>query len=221
MNEITSAALYGSINRSVAQKYILSHEFPWEALDEIPEIIEKERDMLGDGYYEYSCGVYIANDVKISPLATVIGPAIIMSGTELRPGAYIRGSVIIGKNAVIGNSSEIKNSIIFDEAEIPHFNYVGDSILGYKSHLGAGAITSNVKGDRKNVTVDLRGNILHTGRRKLGAIISSFVEVGSGSVLNPGAIIGESARIYPLSMVRGYIPPHSIYKSNGEIVNQY
>ena len=162
--------------------------------------------------------VWISKSAKIHKNAEICGPAIIGPNTELRIGAYIRGNVIIGENCVIGNSCEIKNSIIFNNAQVPHFNYIGDSILGYKAHTGAGAITSNVKSDKTLVKVFCCGEVIETGLKKFGAMIGDCAEIGCNSVLNPGTIIGRNSNVYPLSSVRGYVPPNSIFKSKDDIV---
>jgi NDP-sugar pyrophosphorylase family protein len=164
--------------------------------------------------------VWISKDVTVANTATVIGPCIIGKGCEIRPGAFIRGNVIVGENAVIGNSTELKNCILFDSVQVPHFNYVGDSILGYKSHLGAGAVTSNVKSDKTLVSIKIGSERIETGRKKLGALLGDFVEVGCHTVLNPGTVVGEHSNIYPLSSVRGYVAANSIYKSEGTIVKK-
>ena len=148
------------------------------------------------------------------------GPCIIGKGTEVRQCAFIRGSAIVGEDCVVGNSTELKNVILFNNVQVPHYNYVGDSILGYKSHMGAGSITSNVKSDKTNVTIRYEGDVIETGLKKMGAILGNYVEVGCNSVLNPGSIIGSNTNIYPLSMVRGYIPKGSIYKKQGEIATK-
>lgn len=192
-------------------------EYPWEALDKIGEYIKDRRDRLYSlGYTEINANVFVGKNVIISDTAKIIAPAIIGSNTEIRHCAYIRGNAIIGENCVIGNSTEIKNSIIFDNVQLPHYNYVGDSIIGYKAHLGAGAICSNVKQDKSTITVKSEPPI-KTGKMKLGAIICDNVEIGCGAVINPGSIICSYTRIYPLCSVRGIIKPQSIIKTNGEI----
>ena len=156
----------------------------------------------------------------IARTAEINGPAIIGAGTEVRPGAFIRGNALIGENCVVGNSTEIKNDILFNNVQVPHYNYVGDSILGYKSHMGAGSITSNVKSDKTNVVIKCGEQKIETGRKKIGAILGDHVEVGCGTVLNPGSVVGANTNIYPLSMVRGYIEENSIYKKAGEIAQK-
>ena len=162
--------------------------------------------------------VWIARSATVAPSACLKGPLIICHGAEIRHCAFIRGSAIVGEKAVVGNSTELKNCIIFNCAQVPHYNYIGDSILGYKAHLGAGAITSNLKSDRSLVTVTTREERIETDLKKFGAIIGDYAEVGCNSVLNPGTIIGRNSTVYPLSMVRGYVPPDSIYKTAGELV---
>ena len=194
-----------------------SHEYPWEILPEIKQYI---LNLIKEGlpeFSEISDGVFVGKNVKIYPTATIEGPAIIGTGTEIRPGAFIRGSVIIGDGCVVGNSCELKNAIIFDSVQVPHFNYIGDSILGYCSHTGAGAITSNVKSDKSLVKVKTEGESIETGLKKFGAVLGDFVEVGCNSVLNPGTVVGKNTNIYPLSSVRGTIPPDSIFKAPDNI----
>ncbi len=171
-------------------------------------------------YNDLGGGVFAAKTAKIAPTAFIAGPTVIGENTEVRHCAFIRGSALIGENCVVGNSTELKNVIIFDNVQVPHYNYVGDSILGYRSHLGAGSITSNVKSDKTLVTVKGNNGIIETGLKKFGAMVGDFVEVGCGSVLNPGTVIGRGSNIYPLSMVRGVIAENSIYKKQGEVVNK-
>lgn len=218
MNDIKTAALF-DLTRSVASPLLESCEYPWQALKQIGDfVVNLGKTLSRSEYYSPSENVWIANDVIIPHTATIIGPAIIESGTEIRPGAYIRGKVIVGKGCVIGNSCEIKNSIIFDSVQIPHFNYVGDSIFGYKAHTGAGAITSNIKNDGTNVAVLYDGKRIETGLRKFGAILGDGVQIGCNTVLNPGTVIGKNTNVYPLSSVRGFVPSESIYKSFDNIV---
>lgn len=207
------------LSRSIAAPLLSKCEFPWEALPKIRDFILSVGPTLSkDEYDNIGNDVWVAKNVSIHPNAVICGPAIISEGTELRPGAFIRGNVIIGKNCVIGNSCELKNSIIFDKVQVPHFNYIGDSILGYCSHTGAGAITSNVKSDRSLVKVSIDGERVDTGLKKFGAIIGDHVEIGCNSVLNPGTVIGRNSNVYPLSSVRGTVPENSIFKSNDNIV---
>ncbi len=195
--------------------------YPWELLDSIKEYILTLGKTLDPSLYEHrGDGVFVAKDAKIADTASIAGPCIIDSGAEIRHCAYIRGSAIIGKNAVVGNSCELKNCILFDNVQVPHFNYVGDSILGFKSHMGAGAVTSNVKSDKTCVSVKCKTKKIDTGRKKFGAMLGDFVEVGCNSVLCPGTVIGKNTNIYPLSRVRGVIPSDSIYKSEDNIAEK-
>ncbi len=211
-----------------AWSYLEKTTYPWEILADIAEIIREIGETLDPELYHHpSDGVWIAKSAKISTTAGIGAPCIIGENTEVRHCAYIRGSALIGDGCVVGNSTELKNVILFDGVQVPHYNYVGDSILGYKSHLGAGAITSNVKSDRSLVVVKpsaacspaLSAGVepIETGRRKFGAILSDYVEVGCGSVLNPGTVVGMYTNIYPLTSVRGVIPSRSIVKSGGDV----
>ena len=218
--DITIAALF-DLSHTLARELLESHVYPWEALSDIKEYTLKLGNTLSsDEYYSPAENVWISKTAKIAPSATVIGPAIIGHGTELRTGAFIRGSVIVGENCVVGNSCELKNAILFDSVQVPHFNYVGDSILGYRAHTGAGAVTSNVKSDKTPVTVRSGNTVIPTGLKKMGAMLGDHVEVGCNSVLNPGTIIGRNTNIYPLSSVRGCVPPDSIFKSPDNIVKK-
>ena len=193
--------------------------YPWEVLPKIKEYILSLINGGIEGYKALKEGVLIGENVKISPLSVIEPPAIIGEGTEIRPGAYLRGNVIIGKKCVIGNSTEIKNSILFDHVDAPHYNYIGDSILGNGAHMGAGVIASNLKSDKTNVTV--RGQRLYeTGLRKMGAILGDRAEIGCGAVLNPGTVIGKSTSVYPLSCVRGIIEECSIVKSGNNVIKK-
>ncbi len=191
----------------------------WEAIGKISAyIVERSKTLSPDEYDNPSPGVYISREAKVAPTASISGPCIIEAGAEIRHCAFIRGSAIVGRGAVVGNSTELKNVLLFDGVQVPHYNYVGDSILGYKAHMGAGAIASNVRSDKKNVTVKTPdGEKIETGLRKFGAILGDNVEVGCGSVLNPGTVVCRGARVYPLSSVRGTVPERSIYKRMGEI----
>jgi NDP-sugar pyrophosphorylase family protein len=221
MNRITSAALWKNPEASDAFAFISKYEFPWEALSHIGEMIAEITKKLDEEKYNVLPGdVWVAKSASIAPTATIIGPCIVGEDTEVRPGAFIRGNVIVGKKAVVGNSTEVKNCILFDSVQVPHFNYVGDSILGYKAHMGAGAVTSNVKSDKTLVAVKLDGVKIETGRKKFGALLGDFVEIGCNSVLNPGTIVGKNTNVYPLSSVRGYVPENSIYKSEDKIVEK-
>ena len=213
----------------ISEMYDLSHtiagelfdgvEYPWEVLPRIKDFVLKLGPTLDPNIYENKGeGIWIARSALIAPTASINGPVIIGEDTEVRPGAFIRGSAIIGNNCVVGNSTEIKNDILFDNVQVPHYNYVGDSVLGYRSHMGAGSITSNVKSDKTLVTVKyMDGRSIETGLKKFGAMLGDFVEVGCNSVLNPGTVIGPDTNVYPLSMVRGVIPAHSIVKHSGNL----
>ena len=221
MLNLRTESLFLDESTSISYPYLKKHEYPWQALAHIKEIILEIGASLPEEEYEkLDTGVWVSKKATIAPTAYIAGPTIIMEGAEIRHSAYIRGSALIGRGAVVGNSTEIKNAILFDGVQVPHFNYVGDSILGYKAHLGAGAVTSNIKSDKTNVTILAGEERIETNLRKFGAILGDFVEVGCGTVLNPGTIVGRGATIYPLSSVRGFVPAHSIYKSRGEIVEK-
>lgn len=208
------------LTHSLAGNYILEFEYPWQALGSIKDYIIFLGNQLGGEYVEVLPLVWVHKEAKIAPTAFLGAPCIIGEGAEVRHCAFIRGGAIIGKECVVGNSVEIKNSIFFDGAQAPHFNYVGDSILGYKSHLGAGAITSNLKSDKSFVKVNWGGDIMQTSLKKLGALVGDFAEIGCNSVLNPATVIGKNATVYPLSCVRGYVPPDSILKTNQMIIKK-
>ena len=194
-------------------------EYPWEMLPKIKELAKKLVEEGMDGYTLLCDGVLVGENVKIYPTATIEGPTVIGSGSEVRPGAFIRGGVITGENCVIGNSSELKNCILLNKVQIPHYNYIGDSILGNKAHTGAGTICSNLKSDGKNVVI--HGDIdYETGLRKIGGILGDGADVGCGSVINPGTIIGKCTSVYPLTSLRGVYPADSIVKSTKEIVKR-
>ena len=206
---------------SIACDFVLSFEYPWEALAGIGEEIIRIGNTLSSEKYDLvgEC-VWIAKSATVAPTASISGPCIIDENAEIRHCAFIRGKAIVGKGAVVGNSTELKNSILFDGVQVPHYNYVGDSILGYKSHMGAGAITSNVKSDKSLVVIKSGEEQIATGLKKCGAFLGDFVEVGCGSVLNPGTVIGKDSCVYPLSSVRGVVAPFNIYKNCGEIVKR-
>ena len=207
------------LDKTVAAKLFAGKTYPWEALDGIKSfILELGATLSADEYDHPEDGVWIAKDAKIFPSAYIGAPCIIDHGAEVRHCAFIRGSAIVGKNAVVGNSTELKNVVLFDNVQVPHYNYVGDSILGYKAHMGAGSITSNVKSDKTLVTVHIPDAPIETGRKKFGAILGDNVEVGCNSVLNPGTVIGRCSNIYPVSCVRGVVPANSIYKAKDSIV---
>lgn len=205
---------------SIAHSEIIKHCLPWQAIGKIPDIISSVIDNLGDDFEKISEGVYVFRGITIPSSVKIEGRAVICEGAELRHGAYLRGEVIIGRGAVVGNSCEIKHSILYDRACVPHFNYVGNSILSEGAHLGAGAVISNLKINKSSVKVNLNGEKIDTGLRKMGAVIGGHAEVGCGSVLNPGTLIFPNALIYPLSCVRGTIPEASIYKRDGEIIKR-
>ena len=194
-------------------------EYPWQLLPKIKEIVKDQIAKGVPGYTEIEPGVYVGENVKIAKTATIEAPAIIGSGTELRPGAFLRGNVIIGENCVIGNSSELKNSILLYHVQVPHYNYVGDSILGSHSHMGAGSICSNLKSSGTNIVIH-GDKEYETGLRKIGAILGDHADIGCGSVLNPGTIIGKNTQVYPLSMLRGCFPENSIVKENRVVVDK-
>lgn len=210
-----------NLEETIANEIFKNVKYPWEVLPNINDFIIKLGNKLDPNKFKKKGeNIWIAKSAKIAPTACIIGPTIIDEEAEIRHSAFIRGRVIVGKNAVVGNSTELKNVILFNRVEVPHYNYVGDSILGYKSHMGAGSITSNVKSDRSLVTIKLPYANIETGLEKIGAMIGDNVEIGCGSVLNPGAIIGKNTNIYPLSSVRGYIPECSIYKNQNEIIDK-
>lgn len=206
------------LDQTIAREIFNGLTYPWEALPLISDFIIKLGENLPDKDYDKLDGnIWIAKSAKVYPTAYIHGPAIIGKEAEVRHCAFIRGSAIIGEGAVVGNSTELKNVILFNKVQVPHYNYVGDSILGYKSHMGAGSITSNVKSDKSLITVKINQEVIETNRKKFGAILGDCVEIGCNSVLNPGTIVGKSSTIYPLSMVRGYIPENKIYKKKNEI----
>lgn len=210
------------LNHSQARPLLEKYQYPWQALKDIKDYIIELGKSLGDDYQEVSEHVWVHKDAKVFDSAYLGAPCIIGARTEVRHGAFIRGSALVGQDCVIGNSVELKNVIIFDSVQVPHYNYVGDSILGYKSHMGAGSITSNVKSDKTLVVVKDRFNqeSIETGLKKMGAMLGDYVEVGCNSVLNPGTVIGRHTNIYPLSRVRGVIPDHSIFKDLNDIVKK-
>lgn len=217
--ELTVRSLYSLPDTSVAYPLLERFTYPWEALDAISDFIKEIGKSLSRDEYDVLEGdVYVSKKARIAPTAFIGGPCIICEDAEIRHCAFIRGNAVIGRGAVVGNSVELKNCILFDKVQVPHFNYVGDSILGYKSHMGAGAITSNVKSDKTPVTVSFMGEKIATERKKFGAMLGDCVEVGCNSVLNPGTVIGKGSNVYPLSSVRGYVPENSIHKSRENII---
>lgn len=215
--EMQITELY-DLNHTKAAPLLERFTYPWEALPELGAfILELGKTLSPSKYTKIGENVWISKSAKIYPNNYIAGPAIIGHNTEVRPGAFIRGNALVGENCVVGNSTELKNVILFDNVQVPHYNYVGDSILGYKSHMGAGSITSNVKQDKTPVTIAAAEAKIQTGLKKFGAMLGDNVEVGCNSVLNPGTVVGRGSRVYPLSMVRGFVPAKSIYKKQGEV----
>lgn len=208
------------LDHTMAGAYLAKYEYPWQALAGIKELIQELGAKLGEDYTEITPAVWVHKTAKIAPTAYLGAPCIIGAGTEVRHCAFIRGSALVGENCVVGNSVELKNVILFDNVQVPHYNYVGDSILGYKSHMGAGSLTSNVKSDKTLVVVKNGAERIPTGLKKFGAMLGDHVEVGCNSVLNPGTIVGRNSNIYPTSCVRGVVPADSIWKTGGVIVKK-
>ena len=209
------------LEKTIAAELFAGKTYPWEVLPEIKDFILKLGETLDETEYDHpSDSVWIAKDAAVFPSAYIGSPCIIDHGAEIRQCAFIRGSAIVGKNAVVGNSTELKNVVLFDNVQVPHYNYVGDSVLGYKAHMGAGAITSNVKSDKTLVVIKEPGNPHETGRKKVGAMLGDNVEIGCNSVLNPGTVIGRRSNVYPTSCVRGVIPADSIYKAKDNIFSK-
>ena len=220
MKECEIKNLY-NLNETIAKDIFEGCIYPWEVLPKIKDFIITIGESLNKEEYEkIGENIWIAKSAKIAKTAYINGPAIIGKNAEVRHCAFIRGNAIVGENSVVGNSTELKNVILFNNVQVPHYNYVGDSILGYKSHMGAGSITSNVKSDKKLVEIHLDDTKIETHMKKIGAILGDYVEVGCGSILNPGTIVGRRSNIYPLSSVRGYVADHSIYKNKNEIVKK-
>ncbi|MBE7064283.1 MAG: UDP-N-acetylglucosamine pyrophosphorylase [Ruminococcaceae bacterium] len=225
-NDLKISELY-DLTKTIAAELFEGKIYPWEALPEIGAFIKKLGATLSEDEYEKrGDDIWISKEANVYPTAYINGPAIICKGAEVRHCAFIRGNAIVGANAVVGNSTELKNVVLFDNVQVPHYNYVGDAILGYKAHMGAGSITSNVKSDKKLVILKYENangqrECIETGLKKFGAMIGDNVEVGCGSVLNPGTVIGRNSNIYPLSSVRGYVKANSIYKKQGEIVGKF
>lgn len=220
MMGITVQDLY-TLEETIARDIFEGVAYPWEVLPKISGfILELGASLSPEEYEKRGENVWIAKTAQVAPTASITGPAIIGKDAQVRHCAFIRGNAIVGEGAVVGNSTELKNVILFNKVQVPHYNYVGDSILGYKSHMGAGSITSNVKSDKKLVVVKTSEGNIETGMKKFGAMLGDEVEVGCGSILNPGSVIGRHTNIYPLSSVRGCIPENSIYKNQGEIVTK-
>ncbi len=221
MEALTVKELY-TLDETIAKDLFEDVTYPWEVLPKISSfILELGATLSEEEYEKVGEDVWIAKSANVFASAYIHGPAIIGKNAEVRHCAFIRGNAIVGEGAVVGNSTELKNVILFNKVQVPHYNYVGDSILGYKAHMGAGSITSNVKSDKKLVVVKTPEGILETGIKKFGAMLGDEVEVGCGTVLNPGSVVGKCTNIYPLSSVRGYIPANSIYKKQGEIAEKY
>jgi len=219
--ELMVTSLYQTKDSSRAYDWLCGFVYPWEALSGIGEMIcEMGNNLLLEEFDHPRENVWIAKSAKVAPTAWIDGPCIIDQNAEIRHCAFIRGSALIGKGAVVGNSAELKNCILFDGVQVPHYNYVGDSILGYRAHMGAGAITSNVKSDKSHVSISVHGEKMDTERKKVGAFLGDFVEIGCNSVLNPGTVVGVNSNVYPCSCVRGYVPENSIYKSQDRIITK-
>lgn len=216
---LTIQDLY-DLNHTLAKSYLEQYTYPWQALKGLKEFIIELGKTLSDDYTQISENVWVHKTAVIYPSAYLGAPCIIGAHTEVRHCAFIRGSALVGNHCVVGNSVELKNVILFDNVQTPHYNYVGDSILGYKSHMGAGSITSNVKSDKTLVVVHDKEQAIETGLKKFGAMLGDYVEVGCNSVLNPGTVIGRHTNIYPVSCVRGVIPSHSIVKTGMKIVEK-
>lgn len=220
MSELTTIKSLYDLDETIAKELFTDKTYPWEVLPLIHDfIIQLGQSLPKDKFDCIGENVWIAKSAKVYPSAYINGPAIIDEEAEIRHGAFIRGNAIVGKNAVVGNSTELKNVVLFNRVQVPHYNYVGDSILGFKAHMGAGSITSNVKSDKTLVVVNEEEKI-ETGLKKFGAMLGDGVEVGCNSVLNPGTVIGRNSNIYPISSVRGFVPSNSIYKEKGNIVKK-
>ena len=221
MNEKMLIKNLYDLDKTIAKPLLESVDYPWEALPKIKDfIVEIGKTLDPEIYEQRGENIWIAKSATVFPSAYLGGPLIICEDAEVRHCAFIRGSAIVGKGAVVGNSTELKNSILFDGVQVPHYNYIGDSILGYKAHTGAGTITSNLKSDKSLVTVLCEEEKVETGVKKFGAMLGDHVEVGCNSVLNPGSVVGRNTNVYPLSFVRGYVPENSIYKRLGEIADK-
>ena len=216
---MTTLELY-DLNHTMAKEYLADFTYPWQALKGIKDLILTLGETLGEDYEEVAPTVWVHRTATVAPTAFLGAPCIIGAGTEVRHCAFVRGSALVVENCVVGNSVELKNVILFDNVQVPHYNYVGDSILGYKSHMGAGSVTSNVKSDKTLVTVKNGAERIETGLKKFGAMLGDFVEVGCNSVLNPGTVIGRNSNVYPTSCVRGVVAENSIWKNDGRVVKK-
>ena len=216
---IKTVELY-DMSHTMAAEYLLNFEYPWQALSGIKALILELGSQLSEEYEQVAPDVWVHKTAKVASTAYLGSPCIIGANTEVRHCAFIRGSALIGEGCVVGNSVELKNVILFDKVQVPHYNYVGDSILGYKAHMGAGSLTSNVKSDKSLVVIKNGEERIPTGRKKVGAMLGDFVEVGCNSVLNPGTVVGRNSNIYPTSCVRGTVPPNCILKSGGIVVTK-
>ena len=217
---IKTMELY-DMSHTLAAGYLKNFEYPWQALSGIKALILELGAQLGEDYIQTAPQVWVHKTATVAPTAYLGSPCIIGAGTEVRHCAFVRGSALVGENCVVGNSVELKNVILFDNVQVPHYNYVGDSILGYKSHMGAGSVTSNVKSDKTLVVVKSGNEKIETGLKKFGAMLGDFVEVGCNSVLNPGTVVGKNSNVYPTSCVRGVVPENRIWKNDGTIVKKH
>jgi NDP-sugar pyrophosphorylase family protein len=218
-DELAISALF-NLSKTIAAKLFEGRTYPWEVLPLIKEYILALGETLPLEKFDKNGDVWIAKTARVAPSALIEGPTIIDEGAEIRHCAYIRGAVIVGKNAVVGNSSELKNALLFDKVQTPHFNYVGDSVLGFAAHMGAGSVASNLKSDKQNVVIRVAGGACETGLRKVGAFLGDRADVGCNSVLCPGAVLGRDCVIYPVSRVRGYVPEAYIFKSEKDIIKK-
>lgn len=221
MKELKSSNLF-SLNETIAFELLESTEYPWEVLPKLHDFILRLGESLPEALYEKRGeDIWVAKSAKVAGSASLTGPLIIDEDAEIRHCAFLRGSAIVGKGAVVGNSTELKNALLFNGVQVPHYNYVGDSILGYHAHMGAGTVTSNLKSDKSPVTIKLGDMRVETGLKKMGAILGDYADIGCNTVLNPGSVIGKNSVVYPTSCVRGYVPSDSIYKKAGEIVKKH
>ncbi|MBQ5951905.1 MAG: UDP-N-acetylglucosamine pyrophosphorylase [Lachnospiraceae bacterium] len=220
VQELTAQALF-DLSHTAAAELFAQEAYPWEILAKIGDFVRAYGASLPAEEYDHpEEEVWIAKSAKVYPTATILGPCVIGPNTEVRPGAFLRGNILVGEGCVVGNSTELKNVILFDGVQVPHYNYVGDSVLGYKAHMGAGSITSNVRGDRALVVVHGPEGDIPTGRKKVGAFLGDHAEIGCGTVLNPGSVVGRRAQVYPLSMIRGFVPAGMLYKKAGEVASR-